>query len=332
MPAGRSAPARGAAVAAMLLLTMLARLPCLEAQSSRRPTVLTVDMTGKGDYRTIQEAIDAIPAAANNSTSAAIVTINVNPGIYTEKVVVNKAGVSLVGRSATSTIVTWSGPWNQNHQSEFALYVQATDFVAKGLTFQNTLGSKDNGPAVAAKVDADKAAFYDCRFLSYQDTLLDATGRHYYRGCYIEGATDFIFGTGKAFFESCHLHSTSDAKGAFTAQRRSTESENAGFSFFRCESTGTGVATAILGRPWGPYARVVFALCNMSNTVAPEGWNNWDNTANEKTAFFGQFQCYGQGSGTQGRVTWAHNNLSPNEAAPFLTNAWVDGQDWLRPQ
>jgi pectinesterase len=53
-----------------------------------------------------------------------------------EKVVVNKAGVSLVGRSATSTIVTWSGPWNQNHQSEFALYVQATDFVAKGLTFQ----------------------------------------------------------------------------------------------------------------------------------------------------------------------------------------------------
>jgi pectin methylesterase-like acyl-CoA thioesterase len=51
--------------------------------SSRRPTVLTVDMTGKGDYRTIQEAIDAIPAAANNSTSAAIVTINVNPGIYT---------------------------------------------------------------------------------------------------------------------------------------------------------------------------------------------------------------------------------------------------------
>jgi len=80
MPAGRSAPARGAAVAAMLLLTMLARLPCLEAQSSRRPTVLTVDMTGKGDYRTIQEAIDAIPAAANNSTSAAIVTINVNPG------------------------------------------------------------------------------------------------------------------------------------------------------------------------------------------------------------------------------------------------------------
>ena len=78
------------------------------------------------------------------------------------------------------------------------------------------------------------------------------------------------------------MHSTSDAKGAFTAQRRSTESENAGFSFFRCESTGTGVATAILGRPWGPYARVVFALCTMSNTVAPEGWNNWVNTANEK--------------------------------------------------
>lgn len=64
---------------------------------------------------------------------------------------------------------------------------------------QNTFGKGHQ--AVAARVGGDKAAFYDCRFLSYQDTLLDETGRHYYHGCYIEGATDFIFGTGKALFE-----------------------------------------------------------------------------------------------------------------------------------
>jgi hypothetical protein len=66
---------------------------------------------------------------------------------------------------------------------------------------QNTWGKSHQ--AVAARVDGDKAAFYDCRFVSYQDTLFDVAGRHYYHACYIEGATDFIFGNGKVFFEVC---------------------------------------------------------------------------------------------------------------------------------
>jgi len=64
---------------------------------------------------------------------------------------------------------------------------------------QNTFGS--SGPAVAMRVAGDRAAFYGCRFMSFQDTLLDDTGRHYYRGCYVQGGTDFIFGNGKALFD-----------------------------------------------------------------------------------------------------------------------------------
>lgn len=64
---------------------------------------------------------------------------------------------------------------------------------------QNTFGS--GGPAVAMRVAGDRAAFYGCRFVSFQDTLLDDTGRHYYRGCYVQGGTDFIFGNGKALFD-----------------------------------------------------------------------------------------------------------------------------------
>ncbi|OQU79378.1 hypothetical protein SORBI_3008G135901 [Sorghum bicolor] len=283
--------------------------------SSPRPVIVTVDQAGRGHYRTIQEAINAIPARANNSTSATIARINVNPGIYTEKVVVNKPGVSLIGRSATSTIIQWSGPWDKKHQSEFALHVLATDFVAANLTFQNPYGREGKGPAVAAKIEGDKAAFYDCRFISFQDTLLDATGRHYYRGCYIQGATDFIFGTGKAFFERCHLHSTSHVGGAFTAQRRCTESENTGFSFYRCELTGTGVATAILGRPWGPYARVVFAQCDMSNAVAPMGWSNWEDEANNN--FSATARDPEHKAGSSGRTTTSlERKLSPS--SPML--------------
>lgn len=64
---------------------------------------------------------------------------------------------------------------------------------------QNTFGT--SGPAVAVRVAGDRAAFYGCRFTSFQDTLLDDTGRHYYRGCYVQGGTDFVFGNGKALFD-----------------------------------------------------------------------------------------------------------------------------------
>ena len=75
--------------------------------------------------------------------------------------------------------------------------------------------------------------------------------------------------------QKCHLHSTSSVGGAFTAHKRSSESENTGYSFVGCKLTGLGAGTSILGRPWGPYSRVVFALSYMSSTVRPQGWDDW---------------------------------------------------------
>jgi len=42
-------------------------------------------------------------------------------------------------------------------------------------------------PADAARLDGDKYFFYDCKFLGYQDTLLDNLGRHFFKNCYIQG-------------------------------------------------------------------------------------------------------------------------------------------------
>jgi pectin methylesterase-like acyl-CoA thioesterase len=36
---------------------------------------------------------------------------------------------------------------------------------------------------------------------SYQDTLFDDLGRHYFSDCFIEGSIDFIFGNGRSFYE-----------------------------------------------------------------------------------------------------------------------------------
>ncbi|KAJ1284450.1 hypothetical protein BS78_03G205100 [Paspalum vaginatum] len=294
--------------------------------------VLTVDRSGRGDHRRIQDAIDAAPA----DTAGSSVVIRIKPGEYREKVVVGKPRITLVGTNAGSTVVTWNDSTvaAASAASPSTVSVLASDFIAKRLTFQNTSGS--SGPAVAVRVAGDRAAFYGCRFLSSQDTLLDDTGRHYYRGCYVEGRTDLICGNGKALFDKCHLHSTSPVggAGAFTAHQRSSESEDTGFSFVGCKLTGIGVATSILGRPRGPCPRVVFALSYMSSTVRPEGWDDddhdcGDDPAKRRAAFYGQYQCYGEGSKTEGRVAWSRD-LSQAEAAPFITKVWVGGQEWLR--
>lgn len=58
-------------------------------------------------------------------------------------------------------------------------------------------------PAVAVAVYGDKSAFYNCDFLGLQDTLWDVQGRHHFKDCYIEGAIDFIFGSGQSIYEVC---------------------------------------------------------------------------------------------------------------------------------
>lgn len=54
--------------------------------------------------------------------------------------------------------------------------------------------------AVALNIVGDKAAFYNCRFLGFQDTLCDHRGRHLFKDCYIEGTVDYIFGNGKSLY------------------------------------------------------------------------------------------------------------------------------------
>lgn len=56
------------------------------------------------------------------------------------------------------------------------------------------------GQAVAMRISGDKAAFHDCHFIGYQDTLCDDRGRHFFKDCYIQGTVDFIFGNGKSLY------------------------------------------------------------------------------------------------------------------------------------
>ncbi|XP_023894536.1 probable pectinesterase 8 [Quercus suber] len=300
---------------------------------------ICVDRNGCCNFTTVQAAVNAIPDFSQNRT-----IIWINNGIYYEKVTVPipKTNVTFQGQGFTSTAIAWNDTANSSHGTSFSGSVQvfSTNFIAKNISFMNLAPIPNPGDvgaqAVAIKISGDKAAFWGCGFFGAQDTLHDDKGRHYFRDCYIQGSIDFIFGNGRSLYENCLLISmakpvdpgSKGINGALTAHGRTSQDENTGFAFTNCTVGGNG--RVWLGRAWRPFARVVFASTSMSDIIAPEGWNDFNDPTRDKTIFFGEYNCSGPGANMTMRLPYVLR-LNDTQASPFLNVSFVDGDQWLQP-
>ena len=184
------------------------------------------------------------------------------------------------------------------------------------------------GQAVALHTEGDRLMFVNCRFLGNQDTIYTGAegARLLFTNCYIEGTTDFIFGPSTALFEYCELHSKRDS---YITAASTPQNEEFGYVFKNCKLTAApGVKKVYLGRPWRPYAATVFINCEFGNHIRPEGWHNWKNPANEKTARYAEFGNTGDGAETSGRVTWG-KQLTKKEALRYTPeNIFKESSNW----
>ncbi|CAL5434332.1 unnamed protein product [Camellia sinensis] len=155
---------------------------------------------------------------------------------------------------------------------------QADNIIVKSISFRNSFNNPPTNynpirTAVAAMISDDKSAFYRCGFYGFQDTLWDVQGRHYFKLYTIQGAVDFIFGSGQSIYERCTIAVIAGAldglAGFITAQGKSTPEETNGFVFKDGSVIGTGLT--YLGRPWREYARVIFYNSYLSDVVLPLG-------------------------------------------------------------
>ena len=303
------------------------------------------------EFPTIQMAMDHHPWLGKGGR----VYIEIEPGTYSERVIVtqNHPDITLIGKgkSPGDVVITNSLNAKQAGGTFFTetVEVNGPGFEADNLTFENSAGN--TGQAVAIAVRSDRAIFKRCRFLGHQDTLFADYGRQYYVDSYIEGGVDFIFGNAAAVFDHTELHA--NGPGYLTAQSRTSPDQPTGYVIINSKvtssldhaaapiSTNLSVAgaksvasakgTTALGRPWRPYSRVIFINTELPADLNPAGWNNWNNSANEKTAFYAESNSTGPGANPAARVPWSHQ-LTPAEAKPFLPAQFLSGPDHWNPE
>jgi pectinesterase len=312
------------------LLTVLA-LSYTNAAAAQTELVVAAD--GSAKYRTVQEAIMAVPAGSHANP----VIIRIKAGRYRELIYVQreKRSFRLVGEDAERTIITFDLHANlMGHDGKPigtfrtpTATIDADDFMAENITFENSAGPV--GQALAIRVDGDRAVFRNCRFLGWQDTVFLNRGRQYFENCYIAGHVDFIFGAATAFFNSCHLHALRD--GYITAA--STPSDQPfGFIFSNCRITGESPAVkTYLGRPWRAHSSVTFLNTEMSGAVRAEGWHNWNLPEREKTARYAEFESRGPGASPRSRVQWSRQ-LKRGEATAITPEKVLAGTDGWKPR
>lgn len=324
-----------------------------------RKADVIVAQDGSGNYTTIQEAIDAVP---DNNEQRTI--IFVKKGVYdTQKILIplSKKNISLVGEDKRNTIISYhiyncKNPassnmcpaesyelWKNNPlliRTSATITVAADGFVAENLTIENTAGPV--GQALAITVTGDRGAYRNCIFRSYQDTIYLWTSgkRTYFEDCLIVGRTDYIFGGGIAYFQSCEIRSWGG--GWITAP--STPLEQAyGYVFNKCRITyannsprsGDDGKPFALGRPWHNYPKVAWLRCEMSDMLNPLGWpTKWRMAYADTCAdlHLYEYRNIGDGSSMDDRAQWVGlRSMTDEEAKQYTVAKVLGGADGWNP-
>lgn len=296
------------------------------AWAQERQDTIVVSRDGTGNFRTLQEAIESARAFMDYT-----VTIYVKNGVYKEKVIVPSwvENIDIIGEDRDKTIITYDDHANINKMGTFRTYtvkVEGSDITFKNLTIENNAAQL--GQAVALHTEGDRLKFINCRILGNQDTIYTGAKftRLYFKDCYIDGTTDFIFGPSTALFEDCIIHSK---RNSYVTAASTPKEAKYGYVFKHCKLTAEpGVDKVYLGRPWRPYAYTLFIECELGKHIVLAGWHNWGKQSNEETARYMENKNTGEGANASERVAWS-KQLTKKEAEAVTVDAIFRTQsDW----
>lgn len=294
-----------------LLTIILAFLVFTNVQAKDKydnPDTLIVARDGTGQFRNVAEAIEVCRAFMDYHK-----VIFVKKGTYKEKLIIPQwlTNIEICGEDRDQTIITWDDHANIYLPSigkgmgtfrTYTLKIQGSRITLKDITIENN--SARLGQAVALHTEGDRLTFVNCRFLGHQDTIYtgNAKCRHYFKDCYIEGTTDFIFGPSTAWFEHCDIFCKANS---YITAASTPQDAPYGYIFNNCRiTTDPQVDKVYLGRPWRDYGYTLFMNCDLPKQIRPEGWHHWREEA-KQTARYLEYNNRGEGADTSKRATWS---------------------------
>ena len=310
------------------------------------------------DCTTIQAAINCIPSLAERTPANGRVAILLNPGVYTEQLVVNKSKISLVGLApfvpysySPHGYCTSAVQLASHLQNEAVLNITANDFILANVTSYDDANKYQIGKNFALYVySGDRTAVYFSSLFGAQDTVYTGAGRAYFYGSTINGTTDFNYGQGAAVYDNCTIVGEpgeiykgesflTAASGANQSSHNSTgptpnTPEARPSAYLIKNSRLPAVPNAkptYLGRPWGKGASVFYDNVWMDKHIAASGWYPWWTGCNRTVTtcadvFFAEFNSTGPGAAVDGggRVQWSRQ-LTAKEAEQWTTERVLQG-------
>ncbi|MCD8291322.1 MAG: pectinesterase family protein [Prevotella sp.] len=320
------------------LLTLLTSIVCLTSVAVAdnlydNPDTLFVARDGSCEFTNIKDAVEVCRAFMTYHK-----VIFVKKGVYKEKLIVPSwlTNIEICGEDRDNTIITYAdhaniiSPETNGPMGTFRTYtvkVEGSDITFKNITIENN--AEQRGQAVALHTEGDRLIFVNCKFLGNQDTIYTgvANTRIYFKDCYIEGTTDFIFGPSTAWFENCTIYSKINS---YVTAASTPADVKYGYIFNHCKLIAAeGANEVYLGRPWRPYGYTLFMNCEIGKHILPEGWFNWKDPENEKTARYMEYNNSGEGAETSQRVGWSRQ-LTKEEASEItLENVFGINCTWI---
>lgn len=210
----------------------------LDKQASRLTAPAgCLEVGGSGKYSTVQSAVNALSTSSTSSQC-----IFINAGTYKEQVTIQDFKSQIILYGATSDTTSYDGNTVTITQSKSQADGLSNDQTATlraltpnlkvyNINFVNSYGK--GSQAVAISAQKDMQGYYGVSMKGFQDTLLANDGAQVYAKCYIEGATDFIFGqTATAWFDGVSIGVVSASLGYVTANGRDSDS-NPSYCKFR---------------------------------------------------------------------------------------------------
>ena len=202
------------------------------SDQSANTNKLIVDINGKGDFTSVQSAINSL-----SDTFKTPRIIFIKNGIYKEKIFITKHNIILQGEDREKTIITYDiarDEWRCDHKDDWGvatLNLDGNDITLKDITIANDYGFNYKEPhTIPCSADSvthqkiitntghqmalrsmksTRLKAINCRFRAFAgDTvspwnLID--GMFYFKDCVMEGGVDFYCPRGWAYAEGCHF-------------------------------------------------------------------------------------------------------------------------------